>query len=169
MSIAPVVKTVDVKCGPDRAFALFTGRMGGWWPATHHTGKTPFEAVIVEPKVGGRWFERDAAGAETQWGRVLDWAPPVSKAESGRLLLAWQLNAEFNYDPAFETELEITFEPHGAGARVRLEHRNLERFGADADRIAEMLRGGWPSIVQAYADFADTHQLQTHQPQIQGA
>jgi hypothetical protein len=155
MTIAPVVKTVDVKCAPARAFELFTGRMGGWWPATHHTGATPFEEIIVEPKAGGRWFERDAAGAETSWGRVLDWSPP------DRVLLAWQLNAEFKYDPEFETELEITFEPLASGARVRLEHRDLERFGADADRIAEMLRGGWPTIVDDFAAFAD-------QPQTQG-
>jgi hypothetical protein len=130
--------------------------MDGWWPASHHTGKAPFEAIIVEPRLGGRWFERDAAGVETNWGRVIDWSPP------GRLLLAWQLNAQFQYDPDFETELEITFVALAAGTRVRLEHRDLERFGADADRIAEMLRGGWPTIVEAYSTFAD-------QPQTQGA
>lgn len=156
MTIAPVVKTVDVKCEPARAFELFTGRMGRWWPATHHTGATPFEEIIVEPKTGGRWFERDASGAETNWGRVLDWSPP------GRVLLAWQLNAEFRYDPEFETELEVTFENLAPGTRVRLEHRNLERFGADADRIAEMLRGGWPTIVDQFVAFAV-------QPQTQGA
>ncbi len=152
MTIAPVIKTVDVKCAPARAFELFTARMDGWWPASHHTGATPFKAIIVEPVPGGRWFERDAAGAETNWGRVIDWSPP------GRLLLAWQLNAQFQYDADFEIELEITFEPLAAGTRVRLEHRNLERFGADADRIAEMLRGGWPTIIDAYGAFADQPQ-----------
>jgi uncharacterized protein YndB with AHSA1/START domain len=154
MTIAPVVKTVDVKCGPARAFELFTARMGGWWPSSHHTGATPFEEVVVEPKAGGRWFERDAAGAETQWGRVLTWSPPDG------VLLAWQLNADFKFDPDFETELEITFEALALGTRVRLEHRDLERFGESAERIAEMLRGGWPTIIGEFAAFADQPQTQ---------
>jgi uncharacterized protein YndB with AHSA1/START domain len=152
MTIAPVVKTVDVKCGPARAFELFTGRMGAWWPASHHIGGAPFEAIVVEPFAGGRWFERGSDGAETSWGKVLVWDPP------GRVLLAWQLRADFTYDPDFETELEITFAPHGEGARVRLEHRNLERFGADAEAIAKSLGGGWPTIVEGYASFADQHE-----------
>lgn len=153
MTIAPVVKTVDVKCAASRAFELFTGRMSAWWPSSHHTGDTPFEEIVVEPRIGGRWFERDAAGAETRWGRVLDWSPPT------RLLLAWQLNADFKYDPEFETELEITFEALAAGTRVRLEHRDLERFGDRAERMAELLNGGWPTIVDDFAAFAD--QLET--------
>jgi uncharacterized protein YndB with AHSA1/START domain len=149
MTIAPIVKTVDVKCPPARAFALFTGRMAGWWPASHHIGGAPFEEIVIEPKVGGRWFERGEGGAETEWGKVLAWSPP------DRVVLAWQLKADFTYDPAFETEVEITFEAHGAGARVRLEHRNLERYGADAEKIAVTLGGGWPTIVELFAAFAD--------------
>jgi uncharacterized protein YndB with AHSA1/START domain len=151
MTIAPVIKTVDVRCPPARAFELFTGRMAAWWPATHHIGGASFAAIVIEPLAGGRWFERDAAGVETQWGKVLAWGPP------GRVLLAWQLNADWKYDPDLETELEITFAPVGAGTRVRLEHRNLERFGDSAERIAEMLRGGWPTIAEGFASFADQH------------
>ena len=33
----------------------------------------------------------------------------------------------------------------GGGTRVTLEHRDLERYGADAAKHAEMLRGGWRS------------------------
>ena len=33
MSIAPIVKSVTVKNSPLRAFELFTGNMGKWWPA----------------------------------------------------------------------------------------------------------------------------------------
>jgi hypothetical protein len=149
VTIAPIVKTVDLKCAPARAFALFTGRMAAWWPASHHIGGAPFEEIVIEPAAGGRWFERSEDGAETPWGKVLAWAPP------GRVLLAWQLRADWTYDPDFETEVEITFEPQGQGTRVRLEHRNLERYGADAEAIAASLGGGWPTIVEGFAAFAD--------------
>lgn len=156
MTIAPVVKAVDVKCAPPRAFELFTQRMAAWWPANHHTGAAPFESVVIEPQVGGRWYERDATGAETQWGRVLEWTPPR------RVLLAWQLDPDFKFDPDFVTEVEITFEDLASGTRVRLEHRDLERFGAQAEHIAGLLRGGWPTIVEAYGAFAD--QSRAHAP-----
>lgn len=149
MTIAPIVRTVDVKCGRDRAFDLFTRNMAAWWPANQHIGATPFEAVVVEAAAGGRWYERGADGAETQWGKVIDWAPP------GRLLLAWQLGADFRFDPDFHTEIEITFTASGGGTRVRLEHRNLERFGAAAETMAKSLNGGWALIVGAYAGLAD--------------
>src|SRR5579872_6101873 len=124
MTIAPIVKTLTVQAPPERAFAAFTGRMGAWWPKGQTVGAKPHAEVVMEPRAGGRWFERDAEGAETQWGKVLAWEPP------GRVLLAWQLNGQWAFDPDFVTELELTFTPARAGGtEVRLEHRNLERFG----------------------------------------
>ncbi len=150
--IAPVVKSVTVKASPERAFELFAGQMGRWWPVGKTIGKSPHVAVVVEPRAGGRWFERDAAGAECEWGKVLAWEPPA------RLLLGWQLNSKFAYDPEFLTEVELTFAPvPGGGAIVTLEHRNLERFGDDAEKIAKSLGGGWPTFLAEYAAYADAH------------
>lgn len=150
MTIAPIVRRVRVKAAPERAFDLFVNNMERWWPASHHIGEAPFEAIVVEARVGGRWFERDAAGVECQWGKVLDFSPP------SRLLLAWQLDSQFTFDPAFVTEVEIAFEPAvDGGTEVTLTHRDLERFGSDARRIAGLLDGGWPEIVAAFGDFAD--------------
>jgi uncharacterized protein YndB with AHSA1/START domain len=152
MSIAPIVKTVEVRAAPASAFELFTQRMGDWWPKRKTLGKSPHVAIIAEPQVGGRWFEQDAEGVETLWGRVLAWEPP------SRVLLAWQINSQWQYDPTLETEVEITFVPTAAGGtRVTLEHRNLERFGAAAATHADTLRGGWPTLVVEFARFADEH------------
>jgi uncharacterized protein YndB with AHSA1/START domain len=150
MSIAPVLKSVSVKAAPKRAFELFTGEMGRWWPARLQIGKSPFVAIVVEPHVGGRWFERDAGGAECEWGKVLVWEPPT------RVLLGWQLNSRFAYDPEFLTEVEMTFAPAaGGGSIVTVEHRNLERYGDDAEKIAGLLAGGWPTCLSEFAAYAD--------------
>jgi uncharacterized protein YndB with AHSA1/START domain len=151
MSIAPIVQTVQVKANPARAFELFTTRMSQWWPAGRTIGRNPHVAIVIEPHVNGRWFERDAEGNETQWGKVLAWEPPE------RVLLAWQINSTWHFDPQFVTEVELTFVPAAQGGTVmRLEHRNLERFGADAARHADTLRGGWPKYVNLFAQYADT-------------
>jgi uncharacterized protein YndB with AHSA1/START domain len=148
--IPPIVQTVTTKAPPARAFEIFTGSMGDWWPKGMTIGAQEHVALVMEPRAGGRWYERDAAGTETEWGRVLAWEPP------GRLLLAWQINSAWAYDPAFETEVELRFEPAaGGGTRVTLEHRDLERYGADAERHAASLRGGWPGLIGRFAALAD--------------
>jgi uncharacterized protein YndB with AHSA1/START domain len=153
MSIAPVIRSVDVKAPPARAFDLFTAHMERWWPVGRTVGKNPHAAIVMEPRPEGRWFERDAEGNETHWGKVLVWDPPA------RLVLGWQLTSQWAYDTNFLTEVELSFAPlDGGGTRVTLEHRNLERFGADAARMAEQIGGGWPRFLADFAAYADEHQ-----------
>lgn len=150
MTIAPIVQTVVTKAAPARAFDLFTQRMADWWPRGKTVGKNPHVELVVEPHVGGRWFERDADGVETPWGDVLAWDPPR------RLVLAWRLNSQWTYQADFETQVELTFEPaEGGGTEVRLEHRGLEAFGADAATRRASLDGGWPTRLADFAAFAD--------------
>ena len=75
-TVPPVVKTVTVHVVPARAFELFAGDLARWWPiAQFHTGPDPVDCAI-EPRVGGRVFERSTDGRETLWGTVLSWDPP---------------------------------------------------------------------------------------------
>jgi uncharacterized protein YndB with AHSA1/START domain len=150
MTIAPIQRRAHTKAAPAKAFAIFTGQIGRWWPKGNGVGAKPLAEVVIEPGVGGRWFERDAEGVETQWGCVLEWDPP------GRLVLGWQLNREKRFDPRLVTEVELTFTaaPDG-GTDVFLEHRNLERFGQDAVQWLSSIGGGWTQKLGEYAEYAD--------------
>lgn len=147
MTIASLVKTVTVKAPPARAFDIFTGKMGQWWKPGTTMGKSPHKDMVVEPREGGRWYEVDADNTEIQWGKVLAWQPP------SRLLLAWQINGQFKYDPNFVTEVEMTFAQAKGGTLVTLEHRDLERFGDQAEKFISMLTGGWASHMDELAAF----------------
>lgn len=149
MSIAPIIQTVSVRLPPDRAFALFVERMGDWWSKGKTIGQNPHRAIVVEPHAGGRWYEEDDAGNQCDWGRVIAWEPPH------RLLLAWHLDASFSFDPAFSTEVLVSFAPTATGTLVTLEHRQLERFGPSAERVRGQLSGGWPTRLQDFATFAN--------------
>jgi uncharacterized protein YndB with AHSA1/START domain len=119
-----VKKSVTVEASREIAFRVFTENMALWWPAEHHIGKSPLASIILEPRAEGRWAERGADGSECNWGRVLAWEPPA------RLVLAWQLDAKFEFNPSFETEVEITFVAENEKkTRVTLEHKNLDRYG----------------------------------------
>ena len=152
MTIAPIVRSVEVKASPARAFALFTGDFGQWRPAMMTIGATPAVAIEIEPKVGGAMFERAADGAVTLWGKVLAWEPP------SRLVFTWQISSQWTYDPDLLTEVEVTFEPAGEGrTKVTLVHSKLEAFGADAVSHSEGLRNGWPGIMAAFGEYAAAH------------
>jgi uncharacterized protein YndB with AHSA1/START domain len=155
ITIPAVTKSVTVEVPVERAFEVFTGRMGTWWPLeSHHIGEQVAETAVMEPRAGGRWFERAADGTECEWGRVLAWEPPT------RVVLAWHLNARWAYDPDEEhsSEIDVRFTADGPGrTRVELEHRGLERHGADADAIREAIssEGGWTGLLAAFKAAAD--------------
>ena len=68
-----VHKTITVAAPQQRAFDVFTIGMSDWWIRdSHHIGASVPEAVVIEPRAGGRWFERAPDGAECDWGRVLE-------------------------------------------------------------------------------------------------
>jgi uncharacterized protein YndB with AHSA1/START domain len=148
IAFAPVRKTVHVKAPPMRAFEVFTAI--SWWPKEHSILKgTRQQAVLIEPRAGGRWFERGEDGSECDWGKVLAWQPPT------RLLLSWQLNGNFEIDPHLLTEVEVTFIPEGAYlTRVELEHRYLERAGdtAAALRAGVDSPSGWAGLLERFAE-----------------
>lgn len=152
---APVRKSIIVKASAEKSFATFTSRIGHWWPRSKSIGSAPQADVVLEPGVGGRWYERGTDGSECEWGKVLQWEPP------GRLLLAWQISSEWKFEPTLVTEVEITFTALGAGeTRVDIEHRYLERLGDKAARIREAFDSeeGWNGVLKGFAGgLADSH------------
>ena len=120
MSIEPVRKNVLVRAAPERAFAVFTA--GAWWPKEHSilASGSPRREIVIEPRAGGRWYEVGEDRTECDWGRVLVWEPPR------RMILGWQINGNFEFDPSATTEVEVNFIPEGEGTRVGLEHRGFE-------------------------------------------
>ena len=152
---AIVRKSVLVHTSVVRAFSVFVEQMETWWTATHHIGSTPFEAIFVEPRGGGRWYERNAAGEQCEWGKVLAWDPPR------RVCFSWHIGPghdqpdwKFDPDPAKASEVEISFVPEGPSAtRVNLEHRGLERHGEGYEQLVAMFNspGAWIAILESFA------------------
>jgi len=143
-----VRRAVVVDVPVERAFRVFTEEMGRWWPLdTHHTNPAGAVTAVVEPRVGGRWFERAEDGSEADWGRVLAWEPP------DRLLLAWHLSPEWRFDPERASEVEVRFLPEGpSSTRGELEHRKFEVYGAEAEKVRAVLEqpNAWTGVLDLY-------------------
>ena len=112
-----VRKSLDVAAPLALAFEVFTARIETWWPmASHHIGLAECAAVVIEPGAGGRWFERGVDGTQCDWGHVLAWDAPH------RVVLAWQLNAQWQLDRSLLTQVEVRFTALDADhTRVELE------------------------------------------------
>lgn len=151
----PVRHAVTVPLPADQAFALFTEGYNRWWPS-YHIGKAELAEAVLEPRAGGRYYERGVDGSECEWGKVLACDPPH------RIVLAWQITARedgWGYDPdlSHASEVEVTFREQPDGqTRVELEHRNIGRHGPGAAGIYQGVGapGGWRGILDNYAKVA---------------
>jgi uncharacterized protein YndB with AHSA1/START domain len=150
MYIEPICKTVSVQATAARAFEVFTAGMARWWLSSNSINptKSPIARIVIEPKKGGRWYERSADGSECDWGHVLVWEPPT------HIVLAWQIDAQWQFNPTLITEVEVRFQAQASGStEVTLEHRQLERFGAASTSMRAALSslGGWSGLLDRYA------------------
>jgi uncharacterized protein YndB with AHSA1/START domain len=150
-SIQPVVKTVTVACTPEEAFRYFTADFSMWWPAASNSVvayasefKDQPAAVIFEPRVSGRIFERARSGEEYIWGTVLAWEPPA--------------RVVFSFHPGRDEKeaqtVEVTFSAVPEGAKVVLIHSGWEKLGANAQKARDSYNQGWEGVfVTAYGKY----------------
>jgi hypothetical protein len=75
------------------------------------------------------------------------------------LVLTWDVNADFQYDPGLQTEIEVRFMPDGdTKTRVEFEHRNLDRYGDRRDEMRTIFdkTGDWGRLLASFAEAAAT-------------
>ena len=105
--------------------------------------------VVVEPRGGGRWYEKGEDGSECQWGTVLVYEPPR------RIVLSWHLNGDFEFvaDNAHASEVEVRFTPEAGQTKVELEHRHFERHGESGERLRTAVEKpeGWSYVLGNFA------------------
>jgi uncharacterized protein YndB with AHSA1/START domain len=147
-----VRKVVSVNAPREVAWRVFTEKMGGWWPLEQYKiGKAKAVDAIIEPRVGGRWYERGDDGSSCDWGSVLAWEPPA------RLVLSYDISADWQYDPMLKTEIEVRFIAEGKDkTRVEFEHRKLDRYGARRDEMHQIFdsTGDWGRLLEMFARLA---------------
>jgi uncharacterized protein YndB with AHSA1/START domain len=151
IAIEPVRKSVRVEAPIARAFEVFTSGLNRWWPPNHGIGKKPIEKVLLEPRLGGRWLEIAEDGTETSVATIIVWEPPH------RLVMVWQVNAQWKPDVTMTSEVEVRFSAEGRSAtRVELVHHKFESMGAEAGAsLRKDVNGGWPGLIERFAREAE--------------
>ena len=101
------------------------------------------DKIFLEPKVGGRFYERFSDGEEFEVGRVIACEPPT------RIIFTWK-------DPNWKapTEVEVRFSPAGNGTRVDIEHRGFDAAGVQPEEAAGWA-DGWKTVLATYVEAAN--------------
>jgi uncharacterized protein YndB with AHSA1/START domain len=141
-----VRKSIVVQVSPEQAFRVFTEGLASWWPFKGHSifGEN-VDTVVIEGRVGGRWYERSKSGEEALVGTLTAWEPP------DRFAVDWHPGR----GEETAQQLEIRFLPEGeAATRVEVVHTGWDRL---ADRIEETVASydeGWGSVLGRFAAAA---------------
>jgi uncharacterized protein YndB with AHSA1/START domain len=141
---------IVVEAPIDRAFRVFTEDFDRIKPREHNMLGVEIAEIVIEPRAGGRVYDRGVDGSEYQWARVLAFEPP------DRLVFSWDLSPQFQIESDLDktSEVEVRFIAESTErTRVELEHRNLDRHGGGWEGTREAVGGdgGWPLYLQRYA------------------
>jgi uncharacterized protein YndB with AHSA1/START domain len=147
--VTSVRSEVVVDVPIERAFKVFTERFDEIKPREHNMLRVDIAKSVIEPRVGGRLYDRGVDGSECQWGRVVAFEPP------NRIVFTWDISPywQVETDQARASEVEVRFTAEGERrTRVTLEHSHLERHGDGWQSLADGVRGdqGWPLYLQRF-------------------
>jgi uncharacterized protein YndB with AHSA1/START domain len=137
-----------------RAFSVFTDQFDRIKPREHNLLDVEIEETVLEPREGGRIYDRGVDGSECHWARVLAYEPP------NRLVFSWDISPQWRIetDPARTSEVEVRFIAETPErTRVELEHRHLDRHGEgwESERDGVGSEGGWPLYLHRYAEVLE--------------
>jgi len=138
--LEPIVHTLELRCAPATAFDAYAD-IGAWWHPSYTSCAETLATVVIEPRLGGRVFERHRDGHEVGWGWVTAWTPPHRLAYASFLA----------QPPEHPSEIRVTFTPDVDGCRVRFEHGGWTEENA---ALRPKFRD-WPFLLDRFRAFAE--------------
>jgi uncharacterized protein YndB with AHSA1/START domain len=147
-----VAVTVPVPAA--EAFRIYTECPAEWLPPGHMFIPNA-QSIIIEPRAGGRFYERAADGTEATRGTIVEWAPPH------RLAVTWRIGPGWRPAPDDEhaSVIVIEFTPAGADAtEVTATYTHLDRHGEMAGMLRAAIENpGSGNTLERYADVVTRH------------
>ncbi len=146
MTLEPLRLTYRIECPPEHTFSVWTTRLSAWWPRNHTTSGDHDATVVLEPRLGGRIFERATDGREIDWGEITAWEPPA------RFGYLWHIGR--TREDA--TDVSVSFVDDGDGAtRLEIVHSGWDRLGAHGVQFRRANTTGWDGTIPAFRAAAE--------------
>jgi uncharacterized protein YndB with AHSA1/START domain len=137
-----ITKEIHVDATPETAFAVFTERIGEWWPLERYSVFGSEATVAFEDD---RIVERSPSGETSIWGEVLE------LEATARVRFSWHPGRPDDEEP---TEFELTFVADGDGTLVTLVHSGWERLSEERRESRAAYDNGWPGVLELYRQRA---------------
>ncbi|MDA8046986.1 MAG: SRPBCC domain-containing protein [Actinomycetota bacterium] len=155
-NVSDVRKTITVPAPVETAFAVYVQRPGEWLPPEHAFIRGGGSEVVIEPRLGGRFYERGPDGSEAVRGTILAWDPPR------RLTVTWRIGPGWRPISDDEHASRITVEFTPAGKReteVAFTYSELWRHGEEmAAEVHAALSAPEPGeSLQRFAEVVARH------------
>ena len=139
-----LVRTIDLDCGVEHAFTVFTEMIDLWWPRDHRRHRDG--ALRLEARKDGALIDRAVDGEDWTMGRVVAIEPPH------RLAFDW-----YPGSAAAPTAVEISFAPTVSGSRVTVFHHALPDSEAVWPVRVATFANGWETVLPALKSCAEEH------------
>ena len=151
-----ITKDIHVDATPETAFAVFTERIGEWWPLERYS---IFGAEATVAFEDDRIVERSPSGETRIWGEVLEveaaarvrYALTAEETGTARVRFTWHPGRPDDEEP---TEVELTFVADGDGTLVTLVHSGWERVSEERRAGRADYENGWPGVLELYRQRA---------------
>jgi uncharacterized protein YndB with AHSA1/START domain len=137
-----LVRTIDLDCGVEHAFAVFTEMIDLWWPRGHRKHRDG--TLRLEARTDGALIDEAADGEEWTMGRVVAIEPPH------RLAFDW-----YPGSPVAPTAVEISFTPTASGSRVTVAHHSLPDSRTAWPARVATFASGWETVLPALKWYAE--------------
>jgi Activator of Hsp90 ATPase homolog 1-like protein len=143
--IDPLNLSFEIDCTVEHAFEIWTTRLSTWWPKGHSASGDPHTVAMLEPRLGGRIFERTSDGTEIDWGVITIWNPP------SQLGYEWHITR----DRSEATDVLLNFVDLGDDrTRLDIVQSGWERLGAQGAAFRNANTGGWNALIPSFVAAA---------------
>ena len=144
-----IERSLTIAAPPERVWKAWVEEMNGWWTKPFYNDHARATGLVLEPGLGGRFFEQWGTNGEGFLiGQVNEWLPPIS------LGYTW---SERDWE-GVATQNRIKLEPDGAGGtRLTYTQSGFARLPEGADTHAGY-ESGWGQLSARLKNFVEKGQ-----------
>jgi uncharacterized protein YndB with AHSA1/START domain len=138
---------IVVKALPNKVFHALTKDVSYWWGAPYLLSEAP-QRLVIEPRLGGLFYEDWGAGNGAVWGTVSKW-------DNGRI---FEFTGRCGMSGAVYGVIGFELQANGDATLLKLEH---DVIGHVSPETEAMYAGGWKDLLgrrlKAYLEEDQCH------------
>ena len=138
-----------VKATPVQVFAALTTGVALWWSAGHLENEKLARDLILEPRLGGRFYESWDQPASDKSGSLLGNVIQIRRSEVIKIAGFFGLEEQCAYGV-----LSIHLRRHRDGVTVHLSH---DAIGNIDDEIQKRMADTWQDLLSALKELVEKH------------